>query len=148
MKKMVKAEAPLNVAMDLSEEERAAIIENEVSVLKPDTHAKVIVAKDVRNTKKNFKTDRKIKLEAETEQHYKGMNAPTATKEGLVILNDCKVLDTLPGAKFKVQAGPNVIVCYLNGKLRQNKIQITVGDLVRVELSAYNMTNGRITWRQ
>ncbi len=40
-----------------------------------------------------------------------------------------------------------VIVCYTNGRLRQNKIKIIQGDNVRVEMSVYDMSKGRITYR-
>jgi len=39
------------------------------------------------------------------------------------------------------------IICYTNGRLRQNKIKIILGDSVRTELSVYDLSKGRITYR-
>jgi translation initiation factor IF-1 len=58
------------------------------------------------------------------------------------------VTEVLPNATFKVQL-PNghVITCYISGKLRMNYIKILEGDQVKVEMSPYDLTKGRITWR-
>jgi len=58
------------------------------------------------------------------------------------------VLEALPNAKFKVEL-PNghVIDGHISGKLRMNFIRILPGDKVTVELSPYDLTKGRITWR-
>ena len=58
------------------------------------------------------------------------------------------VLEALPNAKFKVEL-PNghVILAHISGKLRMNFIRILPGDKVTVELSPYDLTKGRITWR-
>jgi translation initiation factor IF-1 len=63
-----------------------------------------------------------------------------------------KVTDALPGGKFMVEInlanGTNAnIRCYLSGKMRQNKINILIGDKVSIEMSPYDMTQGRITYR-
>jgi len=39
------------------------------------------------------------------------------------------------------------LLCYLGGKLKQNKIRIILGDEVRLEVSVYDLTKGRITYR-
>ena len=59
------------------------------------------------------------------------------------------VVDCLPGSKFKVKLDDTdkIIQCVISGKLRMNSIQITEGDSVEVELSPYDLTNGRIVWR-
>lgn len=61
------------------------------------------------------------------------------------------VSDSAPGATFKVELDPEhggaKIVATLAGKLRQNKIRILVGDRVKVEVSPYDLTRGRICWR-
>lgn len=59
------------------------------------------------------------------------------------------VVDTLPGTKFKVRIDntESVITCTISGKLRMNSIQITEGDSVEVEISPYDLTAGRIVWR-
>ena len=41
----------------------------------------------------------------------------------------------------------HVILAYVSGKLRANKIRILVGDKVKVEMSPYDLTKGRIVWR-
>lgn len=59
------------------------------------------------------------------------------------------VEDALPGTWFKVMTDNNVsILATLSGKLRQNNIRILTGDYVIVEVSPYDMTRGRITWRK
>ncbi|MBC8546237.1 translation initiation factor IF-1 [Clostridiaceae bacterium NSJ-31] len=58
------------------------------------------------------------------------------------------VVDALPNAQFKVEL-PNghVILAHISGKLRMNFIRILPGDKVTVEMSPYDLTKGRITWR-
>ena len=59
-----------------------------------------------------------------------------------------KVTEVLPNNMFRVKLETaNEIVCYTNGRLRQNKIKIILGDDVRVELSVYDLSKGRITYR-
>ena len=58
------------------------------------------------------------------------------------------VIDLLPNTKFIVKLENDLeITCYLSGKLRQNKISIITGDTVTVEISPYDLTQGRIVWR-
>ena len=58
------------------------------------------------------------------------------------------VVDSLPNAQFKVEL-PNghQILAHISGKLRMNYIRILPGDKVTVEMSPYDLTKGRITWR-
>ena len=58
------------------------------------------------------------------------------------------VTDALPNAMFKVKL-PNehVILAHISGKLRMNYIKILPGDKVTVQISTYDLTQGRITWR-
>ena len=58
------------------------------------------------------------------------------------------VTDALPNAMFKVKL-PNdhVILAHISGKLRMNYIKILPGDKVTVQMSPYDLTQGRITWR-
>ena len=58
------------------------------------------------------------------------------------------VEETLPNAMFKVKL-PNghTILAHVSGKIRMNYIRILPGDKVTVELSPYDVTRGRITWR-
>ena len=58
------------------------------------------------------------------------------------------VVETLPNTNFKVEvANGNQILAHISGKLRMNYIKILPGDKVKVELSPYDLTRGRITWR-
>lgn len=59
------------------------------------------------------------------------------------------VQEVLPNAMFriKLETGP-VILGHISGKMRQNKIQILMGDHVRVEMSPYDLSRGRITYRE
>lgn len=65
-----------------------------------------------------------------------------------VIEAEGKVVEVLPSATFNVQlANGHIITAYLSGKLRMNYIKILEGDKVKIEMSPYDLTKGRITWR-
>ena len=58
------------------------------------------------------------------------------------------VVEALPNAMFKVKIeGDHVILAHISGKLRMNYIRILPGDKVTVEMSPYDLSKGRITWR-
>lgn len=58
------------------------------------------------------------------------------------------VVEAMPNAMFKVKIqGDHVILAHISGKLRMNFIRILPGDKVTVEMSPYDLTRGRITWR-
>lgn len=58
------------------------------------------------------------------------------------------VEDAMPGTLFKVMCdNSHMVLCTLSGKLRLNKIRVLVGDHVRVEVSPYDTSRGRIVWR-
>jgi translation initiation factor IF-1 len=58
------------------------------------------------------------------------------------------VTDALPNAVFKVKLeNGHEIIAHISGKLRQNYIKILPGDRVTLELSPYDLSRGRITWR-
>lgn len=58
------------------------------------------------------------------------------------------ILEALPNAQFKVElSNGHVILAHISGKLRMNYIRILPGDKVTVEMSPYDLTKGRITWR-
>lgn len=58
------------------------------------------------------------------------------------------VVDTFPNAVFKVRLeNGHEVTAHISGKLRQHYIKILTGDRVTVELSPYDLTRGRITWR-
>ena len=58
------------------------------------------------------------------------------------------VLEKLPNAMFKVEIeGGHVILAHISGKLRMNYIKILPGDKVTLEMSPYDLSKGRIVWR-
>ncbi len=60
-----------------------------------------------------------------------------------------KVLEALPNTLFRVELGNgDVILCHLSGKMRMHFIKILPGDRVRVEMTPYDKTKGRITYRK
>jgi translation initiation factor IF-1 len=69
------------------------------------------------------------------------------SKEDVIELEGT-VLEALPNATFKVQLeNGHVILAHISGKLRMNYIRILPGDKVTVEMSTYDLSRGRITWR-
>jgi translation initiation factor IF-1 len=61
---------------------------------------------------------------------------------------DGTVLEALPNAMFRVEIeGGHRVLAYVSGKMRTNFIRILPGDKVKVELSPYDLTKGRITYR-
>ena len=60
-----------------------------------------------------------------------------------------KVVEALPGTKFRVELeNGHVIVAHMSGKMRKNYIRLVPGDKVDVELTPYDLTKGRISYRQ
>ena len=58
------------------------------------------------------------------------------------------VAETLPNAMFKVELeNGHIVLAHVSGKIRMNYIRILPGDKVTVELSPYDLTRGRITYR-
>jgi len=65
-----------------------------------------------------------------------------------IIEAEGRVLEVLPNQMFKVELeNGHVITCYTGGKMRKNKIRIVAGDKVRCELTPYDLTKGRVTYR-
>jgi translation initiation factor IF-1 len=59
-----------------------------------------------------------------------------------------KILETLPNAMFRVELdNKHVVLAHISGKMRMHFIKILPGDRVTVELSPYDLTRGRITYR-
>jgi translation initiation factor IF-1 len=59
-----------------------------------------------------------------------------------------KIVETLPNAMFRVELeNGQVVLAYVSGKMRMHFIKILPGDRVTVELSPYDLTKGRITYR-
>ena len=65
-----------------------------------------------------------------------------------VIEVEGRVVEALPNATFQVELeNGHRILAHISGKLRMNFIRILVGDKVTVEMSPYDLSKGRITWR-
>ena len=65
-----------------------------------------------------------------------------------VIEMEGKVVEALPNAMFQVELqNGHQILAHISGKMRMNFIRISPGDKVTIELSPYDLTRGRITWR-
>ncbi len=65
-----------------------------------------------------------------------------------VIEAEGTVLEKLPNAMFQVELeNGHKIIAHISGKLRKNFIKIIPGDKVKIEMSPYDLTKGRITWR-
>lgn len=65
------------------------------------------------------------------------------------ITQDGTVLESLSNSMFKVEldVSNHEIICHISGKIRMNNIRIMPGDKVKVEMSPYDLTKGRITYR-
>ena len=62
---------------------------------------------------------------------------------------DGEVVDTLPNTTFKVKLeNGHTIIAHISGKMRKNYIKILTGDAVKVEVTPYDLTKGRITFRE
>ena len=71
------------------------------------------------------------------------------TKEEGKIKVDGVVTEALPGTQFRVKLdNGHEVLAYLSGKMRKHYIRILLGDRVALEMSPYDMTRGRITFRQ
>jgi translation initiation factor IF-1 len=69
------------------------------------------------------------------------------TKEDVIEVEGT-VLEALPNAKFRVKLdNGHLVMAHISGRLRQNYIKILAGDKVTLELSPYDLSRGRITWR-
>ena len=99
---------------------------------------------------------RKDYLESFTEITYKNVLINKANiieqevymSKADVIEVDGTVLEKLPNALFKVELeNKHVVLAHISGKLRMNFIRILPGDKVTIELSPYDLTKGRIIWR-
>ncbi|KAB7627514.1 translation initiation factor IF-1 [Alkalilimnicola sp. S0819] len=59
------------------------------------------------------------------------------------------IIDTLPNTMFRVELeNGHVVTAHISGKMRKHYIRILTGDIVTVELTPYDLTKGRITYRQ
>ena len=69
------------------------------------------------------------------------------SKEDVIVVEG-KVVEALPNATFRVELeNGHRLLAHISGKLRTNFIRILPGDKVTLEMSPYDLTKGRITWR-
>lgn len=69
-------------------------------------------------------------------------------KEELIQLEGM-VEEVLPNAMFRIRVNEqHTVIAVISGKMRQNKIQILTGDKVRVEVSPYDLSKGRVVYRE
>jgi len=69
-----------------------------------------------------------------------------AKEEGLEM--EGTIIDTLPNTMFRVELeNGHVVIAHISGKMRKNYIRILTGDKVKVELTPYDLTKGRIVYR-
>ncbi|MBR6006367.1 MAG: translation initiation factor IF-1 [Clostridia bacterium] len=65
-----------------------------------------------------------------------------------VVEFDGQVIEALPNATFRVRlTNGHIVTASISGRLRLNSIKVLVGDKVHVEVSIYDLSKGRITWR-
>ncbi len=68
-------------------------------------------------------------------------------KEDLIEF-DGKVTEVLPSSMFRVELeNGHVVLCHISGKMRKNHIKVLLGDKVKVEMTPYDLTKGRISSR-
>ena len=76
------------------------------------------------------------------------LNAGQMAKEEQIEMQG-KVIDTLPNTMFRVELeNGHVVIAHISGKMRKNYIRILTGDTVKVELTPYDLSKGRITFRE
>ncbi|WP_290003103.1 translation initiation factor IF-1 [Faucicola atlantae] len=70
------------------------------------------------------------------------------SKKDDVIEFEGEVVDTLPNTLFKVRLeNGHEIIAHISGKMRKNYIRILTGDKVKIEMTPYDLSKGRITYR-
>ena len=76
------------------------------------------------------------------------MEVPHIIKEDQIEMEG-EIIDTLPNTTFRVRLeNGHVVTAHISGKMRKNYIRILTGDKVRVEVTPYDLTKGRITYRE
>ena len=81
------------------------------------------------------------------ERHWHSQEGMTMAKDNVLELEGT-VVETLPNAMFQVELeNGHRVLAHISGKLRMNFIKILPGDKVTLEMSPYDLSRGRITWR-
>jgi len=79
--------------------------------------------------------------------HHTGVSALAKPKEDAIVLEGT-VIEPLPNAMFRVELeNGHKVLAHISGKMRMHYIRILPGDRVQVELTPYDLTRGRITYR-
>lgn len=92
------------------------------------------------------RADSALTISCVQKESYQGRK-PNVAKEDVIEIEGT-VLETLPNAMFKVELeNGHEILAHVSGKIRMNYIRILPGDKVTVEMSPYDLTRGRITYR-
>ncbi len=78
----------------------------------------------------------------------KKVNSEKEEKKGDKIEVEGNILEALPNAMFRVEIAPGkIILAHISGRMRMHYIKILPGDRVKIELSPYDLTRGRIVFR-
>ena len=108
-----------------------------------------VLVDDNASRKQGGATDRdccKSRLATDRDSPWKEDGLAKDTKEKIELRGT--VVDCLPGTQFKVELdNGHEVLAYLSGKMRKYYIRVLLGDRVLVELSPYDLTRGRITYR-
>ena len=87
------------------------------------------------------------KIEKDKNKNAKRDAAKITKKDTIEV--EGKVIEVLPGYKFKVElSNKHIVEAHVSGKMRMNYIRIIEGDNVVLELTPYDLTHGRITYRK
>lgn len=80
---------------------------------------------------------------------FKKSKRSSETKDKDILEFEGNIVEVLPNQMYKVKVpqSENEIVCYTGGKMRQHQIRLVQGDQVRIEMTPYDLTKGRITFR-
>ena len=88
----------------------------------------------------------RIKIAHDYGQFYKAENEENMAKD--VIELEGTIIESMPNAMFKVKLeNGHEILAHISGKIRKNFIRILPGDKVKVEMTPYDLSKGRIIWR-
>lgn len=102
---------------------------------------RTVIARKFRPGGKKKRRKKKKRPDADTENKGPIQKADAVVVEGVVV-------DSLPNARFKVKMeNGHEVLAHISGKMRKHFIRILNGDKVTVELSPYDLTRGRITYR-
>ncbi len=86
---------------------------------------------------------------AKPDKQEKRRSSYPSSKDTDVIRQRGEVIESLPGSMFRVQfPNEHIVMCHISGKIRKHYIRILTGDRVIVEFSPYDLTKGRIVYRE